>query len=64
MSYLFIARRKRKDRVERKEERLKEKSCYKLMDINLFITKAVTLGPSQSFLISLPIRILHSLSQR
>lgn len=64
MSYLFIARRKRKDRAERKEERWKEKSCYKLMDINLFITKAVTLGPSQSLLISLPIRILHSLSQR
>lgn len=64
MSYLFIARRKRKDRAERKEERWKEKSCYKLMDINLFITKGVTLGPSQSLLISLPIRILHSLSQR
>lgn len=62
MSYLFITRRKRKDRAERKEERWKEKSCYKLMDINLFITKGVTLGPSQSLLISLPVRILHTLS--
>ena len=64
MSYLFIARRKRKDRAERKKEWWKDKSCYKLMDFYLFITKAVTLGPSQSLLISLPIRILHSLSQR